>query len=469
MEEASAWNLVSTMRGILSRRQFARTLAGAFTTLPLLESLGAYAQDNVPPGAGGAAGPKRLVLLYNPNGTIPEAFWPGAGATETEFELGRILAPLADFKARMLLLRGLNITLADQSGKGFPGGPHQKAIGGLFTGRELQTGTMADGDGSLAGWANGPSVEQELVQRLNPPTLLPSLELGVRATASDVMARISYSGPGSPVPPMSDPREAFQRLNAGFIADLQGPTQAAARDQRRMVMASVQAQYTSLAPRISVNDRVKLERHADFLNGIVRRLDYGIRPGPACIAPTEPAALGVETATDMPDITRLQLDLLALALACDLTRFASVQFSTAINAIGFPWLDSTAEGHNLSHRGPSDTAAQEQLTLRAAWYAEQVAYFARQLASITEGDRSVLDNTVLVWGNELSVGNSHSHQDIPFVLLGSAGGHFRTGRYLQLGGLPHNRLLLSLLEAFGAEGSSFGHPDFSQQALTGLT
>ena len=107
--------------------------------------------------------------------------------------------------------------------------------------------------------------------------------------------------------------------------------------------------------------------------------------------------------------------------------------------------------------------------MRAAWYAEQVAYLARQLASITEGDRSVLDNTVMVWGNELSVGNSHSHQDIPFMLLGSGGGHFRTGRYLQFGGLPHNRLLLSLLEAFGVEGSSFGHPDFSQQALTGLT
>jgi uncharacterized protein DUF1552 len=437
-------------------------MAGACAALPLLESLDARAQDA--PGAG----PKRLIVVYNPNGTIPEAFWPGADATETEFTLGPILEPLADFKDRMLILRGLDLSVAVASG--LPGGPHQRGIGGLYTGSELQTGTMADGDGSLAGWSNGTSIDQEVVHRLNPPTLLPSLELGVRATAADVMARISYSGPGSPVPPMNDPREVFQRLNSGFVNDLSGPEQSAAREQRRLVMAAVQSQYSALKPRISVLDRQKLERHADFLNGIVRRLDYGIRPGPACVAPGEPPALGVENAADMPDITRLQLDLLALALACDLTRVASVQFSTAINAIGFPWLNSTAEGHNLSHRGASDVAAKEQLTQRATWYSSQIAYLARQLAAITEGDRTVLDNTVIVWGNELSVGNSHSHSEIPFMTLGSAGGYFRTGRYLQFGAQPHNRLLVSLLQAMGVEATSHGHADFNAGgALTGLT
>jgi hypothetical protein len=437
-------------------------MAGACATLPLLESMDAAAQDAT------AAGPQRLVLLYNPNGTIPEAYWPGADATETAFTLGPILEPLAGFQDRMLLLRGLDIGVAEASG--LPGGPHQRGIGGLYTGSELQTGTMADGDGSLAGWANGTSIDQELVHRLNPPTLLPSLELGVRATAADVMGRISYSGPGSPVPPMNDPREVFQRLNSGFMNDLSGPEQAAGREQRRLVMAAVQAQYASLQPKVSLLDRQKLERHADFLNGIVRRLDYGIRPGPACIAPSEPPQLGVENAADMPDITRLQLDLLALAFACDLTRVASVQFSTAINAIGFPWLNSTAEGHNLSHRGPSDTAAKDQLTQRARWYAEQIAYLARQLAAVTEGDRTILDNTVMVWGNELSLGNSHSHSEIPFMLLGSAGGRLRTGRYLQFGSQPHNRLLVSLLQVMGVEATAFGHREFGGGGpLPGLT
>jgi uncharacterized protein DUF1552 len=435
-------------------------MAGACAALPVLESLDARAQE--------APGPKRLILLYNPNGTIPEAFWPTAGASEAEFTLGPILEPLAAFQDRMLVLRGLDIAVAEA--RGLPGGPHQRGIGGLYTGSELQTGTMADGDGSLAGWSNGTSIDQEVVHRLNPPTLLPSLELGVRATAADVMGRISYSGPGSPVPPMNDPREVFQRLNSGFMNDLAGPEQAAGREQRRLVMAAVQSQYAALRPKISGVDRIKLERHADFLNGIVRRLDFGVRPGAACVAPTEPPTLGVENADDMPDITRLQLDLLALAFACDLTRVASVQFSTAINAIGFPWLASTAEGHNLSHRGPSDEAAKDQLTQRARWYAGQVAYLAQQLAAVTEGDRSVLDNTVMVWGNELSLGNSHSHAEIPFLLLGSAGGSLRTGRYLQFGSQPHNRLLVSVLQAMGVDATTFGHADFGGGGpLPGLT
>lgn len=449
------------MRRSLTRRQFTKLLAGAATALPLLEALPARAQQ-------AAAGPKRLVLLFNPNGTIEDSFWP-AGATETEFTLGPILTPLADFKDRMLLLHGIDISVAEEAKVG-PGGPHQKGLGGLFTGRELQTGTMADGDGSLAGWANGISVDQQVVQSLNPPTLLPSLELGVRATASDVMGRISYSGPGAPVPPMNDPGEVFQRLNSGFVKDLDGPDQAAARDQRRMVMAAVQAQYAALKNRVSVKDREKLELHADFLNGIVRRLDYSVRPGPFCSQPSQPRKVGVDDANDMPDIATLQMDLLAVALACDLTRVASVQFSTAINAIPFPWLGSSAEGHNLSHRGPSDTAAHDQLVARATWYAEKVAYLVKQLATITEGDRTVLDNTVLVWGNELAVGNTHSHKNVPFVTIGSAGGYFKTGRYLEFGGVSNNRLLISLLNAMGVEASTFGHPDFGKAGpLPGLT
>ena len=135
------------------------------------------------------------------------------------------------------------------------------------------------------------------------------------------------------------PLIVFQRLNSGFRRDLEGPEQAVAREQRRLVMSAVQSQYTALRPRVSLRDREKLERHADFLNGIVRRLDFGIRPGPACVQPGEPRKVAVDDAQDMPDIAKLQMDLLALALACDLTRVASVQFSTAINAIGFPWLD----------------------------------------------------------------------------------------------------------------------------------
>jgi hypothetical protein len=369
---------------------------------------------------------------------------------------------------RLLLLKGLDLTVTRaQFG---PGGPHQRGMGALFTGRELQQGTMADGDGSLAGWANGTSLDQELVRRLDSPTLLPSLELGVRATSADVRGRISYTAPGVVAPPVNDPLDVFERLSGGFRTALGGSSDVTLRQQRHLVLAAVQEQYRSLAPRISSSDRETLQRHNDFVGGIARRLDYSIRPSATCQLPPRPAALEFDSETAMPDVTKLQLDLLVLALSCDITRIASVQFSTAINPIRFPWLGSLDEGHALSHRGPSDTEARAALTGRARWYSEQVAYLLGRLASIPEGDGTLLDNTVLLWGNELSVGNVHSLDEIPFVLAGNVGGHFRTGRFLKFDRQPHNRLLFSMFNAMGVDATGFGHPEFaSAGALTGLT
>jgi hypothetical protein len=329
---------------------------------------------------------------------------------------------------------------------------------------------MVGGDGSLAGWANGISVDQELVRRLAPPTLLPSLELGVRATAPEVRSRLIYSGPGTPVPPINDPSEVFQRLSSGFHGDLDGPENEVARAQRRMVLSTVRRQYEGLRPRVSLTDRERLERHSDFVGGIVRRLDFGINGSPACVEPSDPGNMQYDTEGLMPDVARLQIDLLTLAMSCDITRIASLQFSNAINALRFPWIPSMIEGHALSHRGPSDTGAREQLIERSRWYAEQVAYLLGQLASIPEGDGTLLDNTLIIWGNELSVGNVHSLSDIPFVLAGNLAGQLATGRYLEFGGVPHNRLLVSILQLMGVQTDTFGDPDFSVDgALPGLT
>lgn len=444
----------SPRRG-LSRRRFMQGVGTGLGLLPLLQSLPAHAQQG--------PAPTRLLLLFNPNGTVLDSFWPTVnglpvtGDTRlSNAQLGPILQPLEAFKDRMLLLDGLNIAV---TAKG-PGGPHQKGMGGLYTGNILQVGEMADGDGQRAGWADGISVDQEVVRRLDPPTLLPSLELGVRATAADVRSRMIYTGPAAAVPPLNDPRDVFQRLATGFRASDLASTETGAREQRRLVLQAVQRQYETLKTRISREDREKLERHAEFVNGVARRLDYGIGNNPACVEPTEPPTLEFNGETQMPDVVRLQLDLLATAFICDITRVASLQFSSAINAIRFPWLESLVEGHDLSHRGNSDTEAQRQLTERAAWYSEQVAYLLRRLDEVPEGDGSVLDHTLIVWGNELSVGNTHSHVGIPFVLLGGASGRIDTGRYVKSAGIPHNRLLVTVLNAMGVDDQSFGDPDF---------
>jgi hypothetical protein len=435
----------------LSRRRFLTAAAGGTVLLPWLDSLSSTALAQAP-----AAAPTRLLLLFNPNGTIEDAFWPQGQPTETAFELGPILQPLEPFKSRMLLLDGLDLAVAAKG----PGGPHQKGMGGLFTGSTLQAGEMADGDGQRAGWADGISVDQEIVRRLDPPTLLPSLELGVRATQAEVRSRMIYTGPASAVPPLNDPRDVFQRLVSGFHDDNLGESDTAAKEQRRLVLKAVHQQYDSLKARVSREDREKLERHAEFVNGMSRRLDFSIGNSPACMEPSEPPVLEFINENEMPDVVDLQLVLLATAFICDITRVASLQFSSAINAIRFPWMNSMIEGHDLSHRGASDTDARNQLIERAGWYSEKVARLLARLDSVPEGNGTVLDNTLVVWGNELSVGSTHLHRRIPFVAIGGANGQLNTGRYVSFPSYPHNRLLVTIMAAMGVQADSFGDPDF---------
>jgi hypothetical protein len=391
------------------------------------------------------------VIIYNPNGTIQDAFWPANATSETAFELGEILAPLAAHKDRLLLLKGLAIKVAQ--GEVGPGGPHQRGVGALFTGRELLPGEFRDGCGSLAGWANGISVDQEVAKVIGADTFLPSLELGVRAAKNDVQSRISYSGPGMPLPPMNSPRDVYFRLFSEIGTE--GAILSELRDKRRSVLDTVQGQFTALSPRVSSEDRETMEQHLTLVRDVERRLD--IVPGDgSCIAPVEPPDLATDSEETMEQIASLQVDLLSIALSCDLVRVASLQFSDGLNTIRFPWIDSNGEGHTLSHSGPSNTDATVQLIARHRWYVEQVARLLDQLAAIPEGDGTVLDNTLVVWGNEIGVGQSHTHENIPFLLAGSAGGVLRTGRFLDYGGRTHGDLLVSILNAMGVEATTDG-------------
>lgn len=445
-----------TRRPRWSRRRFLQAAGGAVVALPLLDSLRAEAQ--------GASSPKRLVLLYNPNGTVANHWWPAPGADERDFELGRILAPLERHKERLLLFSGVDSAVGQR--KDNNGGPHQRGIGSLFTGQTLQTGDFVDGCGSRAGWADGISVDQAAANVIGLETPFKSLELGVRATDNDVQGRIAYAGPGKPLPPMNDPAQVYARLFglAGEVTvDPDNPL-----DARQSVLDTVKEQFGNLRPRLGAEDRAKLDAHLELVRDLERRLGIGRGIGD-CSAPPAPPALDATSEVDMPHVSRAHLDLLAIAFACDLTRVASVQYSTGFNRIRYPWLGSLGEGHALSHAGASNTAAWEELTVRATWHAEELAYFLDLLDSIPEGDGSVLDNTLVLWGTEVSQGNNHSLDNLPYLLVGDAGGALDTGRHVRFDGASNCDLLLSILLALGVEAESFGHPDHCTGPLPGLT
>lgn len=442
------WNLPT-------RRRFLGTSA-ALLGLPLLESLPrAEAQDLYP---------RRFVFVYNPNGTVPDEFWP-QGATEDATDVGlldltlpTITSPLEPWKDRLLFLRGLDLKVTDVG----PGGPHQRGLGSLLTGRELQEGVFVDGCGRMAGWANGISIDQEIALHLGQTTLLPSLELGVRAMEADVRGRMSYAGAGNPLPPVNSPALAYERLFASFqVAD------PALKERRSQVVDVLYQQYGGLRPTLGVRDRDKVDQHLELLRGVERRLTVAV-DALGCVAPTAPLELDENDEGTMEQIADLQVDLMAAAIACDLTRVITLQFSSAINEIRCPWLDDMGSGHALSHSGISDLDSQAALVLRSQWYAGRVGRLLAGLDGIVEGEGSALDNSVVVWGNELGLGNSHTLTDVPFVVAGSAGGYLRSGRYVRYGGVAHNQLWVAMLNAMGIDATDFGHPDYSSGALPSL-
>jgi hypothetical protein len=164
---------------------------------------------------------------------------------------------------------------------------------------------------------------------------------------------------------------------------------------------------------------------------------------------------------NMPRLSKLQIDLIVNSFQADFTRIATLQYTNSVGQARMRWLGITEGQHDLSHEPDSKKEAQEKLTKINHWYCEQMAYLAKRLAETPEpgGEGSLLDNTLIVWTNELGKGNSHTLNDIPFVLVGGGLG-FKMGRSLKYGRVPHNRLLLSLAHGFGHRITRFGNPDF---------
>jgi hypothetical protein len=162
-------------------------------------------------------------------------------------------------------------------------------------------------------------------------------------------------------------------------------------------------------------------------------------------------------------------DLAVLALACDTTRVVGLQWSKSVSNTQFAWLDIPEGHHDLSHESNDNADAIAKITKINRWYAERFAYLLQKMSAIPEGDGTLLDNCVVLWCNELGRGNSHTRKVIQWVLAGGGGGSLKTGRYLQYPeATPHNKLHVSLCNAFGIQTDTFGNPDFGTGQLPGL-
>jgi hypothetical protein len=177
-----------------------------------------------------------------------------------------------------------------------------------------------------------------------------------------------------------------------------------------------------------------------------------------------PSGMEVENAAadvDVPQRNQLVRDLLVSSLTCDLTRVGTLMLAPSRSDIFMNWLGITSSHHDLSHDPDTNTASAAKLVQINQWYATQVAALITALKAVKEGSGTLFDNTVILWCNELGVGNNHSHQQLPMLLAGSAGGYLKTGQAVNMpAGTPHNRLLLTLCNAMGVTATSFGNPKF---------
>lgn len=446
----------------LSRRTLLRGLGGVAIGLPFLDAM------RSPQTARAAAFPKRFVVFFTADGTIPEAWTPSG--SETDFTFGPILAPLDPFKSDLLILDGVDNEAAYHG----PGDGHQTGMGTLLTGTELMNGTLfCEGDCSdptkTVGYGGGISVDQHIANEIGKTqtTKFPSLELGVQVGGGSVWSRMCYLGPDQPIPPRDDPKANFDDIFGELSADPFGLAKLKA--QRHSVLDAVTADYEAINKRVGADDKKKLEAHLDAIRKVEKGLDVTNQLGGACQLPDVGDPGDVYSSPNFPAVGKAQMDLLVMALACDLTRVASLQWSTSVSNKVFSWLGIPEGHHDLSHAGDSDLDARGKLVQINTWYAEQFAYLVGALKAIPEGDGTLLDNTVILWCNELGVGNSHTRRDEPFVLAGGCQGYFKTGRYLQYQGAYHNDLLVSLCNAMGVPATTFGNPAYCNGPLAGLT
>ncbi len=410
---------------------------------------------------------QRIVFLFSPNGVIPKHFWPEKEGKD--YDIKRILKPLAPFKQQMMTLHGIDNKINGD------GDGHMRGIGCLLTGIELFPGDIQGGSDTPAGWSMGISVDQYLKNKLQANeqtrTKFGSLEFGVMVPdRADTWTRMSYAGANQPVAPISDPQQMFDKLYG----------QTKNRELLASVLDDIVDDLKKVQRAVSAEDRQLLQEHVAMARAIEKELqtelaaasrqaDAGAEKAVSHAVPDLPPNVDVEN-DNMPQITRMQIEMLVNSFAADFARVATFQITNSVGQPRMRWLGIDEGHHGLSHEPDSNKKAYEKLIQINTWYAEQVALLAKRLSQTPEpgGPGSLLDNTTIVWTNELGKGNSHTRNDIPFVLIGGGLG-FNSGRAMKFDSVPHNRLLMTIAAAMGHESKSFGNPDFcGDGVLTGL-
>jgi hypothetical protein len=440
----------------LSRRTMLRGL-GTMIALPLLDSM----VPALTALAGTAAAPvRRFGVFYVPNGMSMPYWWPKSEGPIAQ--MPPTLKSLEDLKDRVLLCGGLADEPANQV-KG--GGDHARSAGTFLTGVPFKFTSGADVSGSV-------SMDQIAAKQFAKETQLASLELGIESNnmlgACDGGSSCAYTNTiawrdeTTPLPIENDPRAVFERLFG-----TSGSTDASARLARmkrdQSILDFVGSEIKGLDKVIGPQDKIKVTEYLDSVRDIERRIQLAEAQNSREL-PVVEQPVGVPT--DYAEHAKLMMDLLALSYQTDMTRITTFMMAREVSAHAYPEIGVADSHHPLSHH-QDEPAKLERLHKINEYHFQQFAHLVKKLSTMPEGDGTMLDYTLFMYGTGISDSNTHFHDDLPIALVGGRAAGIKGGRYIRYPkGTPLSNMHVTLLEKLGVPAEKFGNSTGKVDRLT---
>jgi len=442
-----------TPRVPISRRALLRGAGGVAIALPLLEAMSPRRAR----GAAPAMAPRRMLNFFTENGVVEGNWYPSG--TEKQWTMPVSLAPLMPFQSNLIVFQGLDHVAAGSNG----GGGHQRGKTASFTGQP-----------NLNGRAMGISIDQAIANQIGTKSRFKSIEASVYVKGV-LRDGVFFSGPGQIIVPEDNPSMLFALMFSDPLPSQMATDPAAAamfmrlRARRQSILDHTMAEYQRVSATLGGGDKTRLDAHVTAIRSLEQSLGL-IDGGPvdasqSCKKPAAP------NPTDFITTGKAQMDLLAMGLACDLTRVGSLQWRSDMTA--FTWVGVNTEHHPLSHQ-TGNAGPDASLTKIVTWNTQQFAYLLGVLKSYQDvGGTTLLDNTIVYWPNELATGR-HKLQDVPIVIATgnfttAAGQKLQTGRYLKYpAGTMDTGLLTRLGQFFGLQMDNFGGQQWHQGPLPNI-
>ncbi len=436
-------------RASVTRRHFLKGL-GVCMALPAFESmssLNALAGPAVRPGVTGTGAPLRTAFVYFPNGAIPKAWWPeGEG---TDYALSRTLQPLEKMRKHVQVLSGLDHLNAEAGPDG--AGDHARANGTFLTGVRMKK--------SATDVHAGISIDQMIARNVSHLTRFPSLELtcdsGRKSGACDsgyscaYQYNIAWSSPTTPVSPEGNPRLVFERLFGSGSPGTRMQNLQRRQGEQRSILDFVQDDARAMQRRLGAQDKAKLDQYLTGVRAVEARIEkaekFGRIPDPSRETP-----IGVPG--DYEQYVQLMFDMLLLAFQTDSTRVATFLMAHDGSNRSFGEIGISEGHHDLSHHQNRAEMIQKVSDIDR-WYVRQFSLFLERMEQTKDVDgKSLLHNSMIVYGTGNADGNRHTHSNLPMLLAGSGGGTLNPGRLVKVGGKPTTNLFLSMADRMGVQG-----------------